>query len=253
MKKNTLLLLSIFFCVTYLSAQSEKTENNATLSNEKVFKHAELVFEGFKQRLVYTYNPLGNLKNEDTYAITSYYVQKVYKGNHALEGTTIYITCKGADLGIENYIAFDYLEERAIGTPFLKENGILGITSTSPAIFFLVYSDFPDDENSIYFQYEKYKSMGHRFNLYVNDDKFAGDNNLAFKNREDLYRYMKQFEGYRTPEPALLPEKQIEKELNDTIIEQTFDEYMDNFLRKGGIIMEKKEDNLKSASKKNCG
>ena len=52
MKKNTLLFLTIFLCVIFLSAQPEITENKTYLSNEEVFQQAELVFEGCKLRLV---------------------------------------------------------------------------------------------------------------------------------------------------------------------------------------------------------
>ena len=215
MKKNLLLFLITLFCITFANAQTEKNENNTYLSNEEVFKQAEFVFEGCYLKCVYTYNPLETLKNEDTYAIYSYHVLKVYKGNPDLEGGIIYRTYKGAILGEENNMIFDYLEEIVITTPFLEENGIPGITSRSTAIFFFVPSDFPDDENSKYSQYEKYKPIeknGRLENnvfydrLYVSDDhnKFAGLYNLAFKNREDLYQYMKQFEGYRVKNEKII-------------------------------------------------
>jgi len=202
MKKNTLLFLATFFCVIFLYAQPEKNENNTYLSNEEVFQQAELVFEGNYLKFVHTYNPLGTSNEEDTYGILSFQVQKVYKGDRNLEGGTIYVTHRGTLLGYEKSRInnLDDIEELAFITPFLKENGIPGITSGSTALFFLVHSDFPDDENSKYYQYQKYKSLGNRYNLYVFENKFAGLNNLAFKNRDELYQYMKQFEGYNTPE-----------------------------------------------------
>jgi len=205
--KKKLLFLIILFCVSVLNAQNNTNEQ--PLTNKEVFQQAELVFEGYFLKLVHTYNLSGNLKDEDTYAILTYYVRKVFKGDLSLEGNSIYITQKGAILDYEHSSLLEATEELAIGTPFLLENGIPGITSSSPAIFFFISSDFPDDENSEYSHEKKYKSLGNQ--LYVYENRAAGLNNLAFQSREELYNYMSQFEGYIVPASVKVPEKQLEK------------------------------------------
>jgi len=208
--KKTILLLTTLFCVAFLYAQNEKKQQNQQLSNEDFFNQAELVFEGNLVKLVHTYNPNGTKRNEDTYGIVVYDVRKVFKGDSSLERKTVFITRKGVGLGGENTIwaTPGEIEERAISTPFLEENGIPYVVSTSPAIFFLVTSDYPDDESSKFFFEKKYKLLPNWLDVYGN--KAAGLNNLAFKNREELHNYMMQFEGYRIPKPDPLPEKQMD-------------------------------------------
>ena len=219
--KKTILFLITLFSVAFLYAQTAVNQQNQQLSNEDFFNQAELVFEGNLVKCVYTYNPNGTKKNEDTYGIVVYDVRKVFKGDSSLERKTVYITRKGIGLGAENTIwaTPGATEEIAIITPLLEENGIPGVISTSPAIFFLVTSDFPDDENSKFFLEKKYKQLPGRLHVY--DNKAVGLNNLVFKNREELHNYMMQFRGYRIPEPKPpLPslEEQMKKRVTDSLL-----------------------------------
>ena len=248
--KKTFLLFATLFCVTFLYAQIEKIEPEPLRSNEEFFTQADLVFEGRQSIMAHTYNLEGNSREEDTYGIRTYYVTKVYKGDHSLEGKKIYLTFKGALLGEEKSpFNRDDLEEIIIAAPpFLRENGIPWVTYGSPAIFFFVHSDYPDDETSDIFHYQKYKFLT-RDRLCIYKNKFAGLNNLAFKNRDELYNYMRQFEGFKVPEPAPQPVKQPEKEiLNDPVIEIKYDESIIIFPQKG--VETKKESNSKKKNQK---
>jgi len=98
MKKLILLIITLF-CVVCLHAQNNS--NNIPLSNEDFFNQAEIVFEGFFIKTVATYNPRGNNNFDDTYVVSAYKAQKVYKGNHIFAGDTLYIVFKGGLLGSE--------------------------------------------------------------------------------------------------------------------------------------------------------
>jgi hypothetical protein len=239
--KKVLLFLTALLCVTSLYAQRNQHKNNkfnnkdtlrreialfpeiehygayepvipedAPRTNEEVFQRAELVFEGNQLNCLATYDTKGNKNRYDMYGVVAYYVNKVYKGDQALTGDTIYVVERGWGLGAEKIVPGMYhvrymppycLAKRGFGFP----NAI---------IHFFTTSDFP--ENGIPAQYanvKKYKIMEQGFDdfyygsrIYVQDSIICGLNELFFYQQEDFYNYMKQFDGYVIPEPPKEPE-----------------------------------------------
>ena len=214
--KKTILLFTTLLCVVLLHAQNTENNNNnpynLPLSNEEFFEQAEIVFEGYFIKIVATYDATGNGKSEDCYRIFAYKVQKIYKGKQYATGDTIYITHPGGYLGMENNTnkSNNYDNEGSYIPGVLSKNRInCAPKQSSPAIFFLVSSDFPDDKNSKYFSYEKYKYL--EGVMHICGNVIAGLNDLVFRQREDFYNYMNQFEKFTVPEPAPQLENQTEK------------------------------------------
>jgi len=224
MNKPLLLFISLLLSVVALCVQTTENNNNnpynLPLSNEEFFEQAEIVFEGNFINVVATYDTKGSGKFDDCYRIVAHRVQRVYKGTQYTAGDTIYIVSKGAFLGEEVWSAM--YEDRYI------ELGICGIgcivNAYSPKVYFLSNSDLPDDINSKYFSYEKYKEMEKansgryqldvdRFNkMFVCGNKIVGLDSLVFHNREDFYNHMRQFKGFTLPNSAPQPQKQPESE-----------------------------------------
>jgi hypothetical protein len=207
--KKTILFIITLFSVVFLHAQTvENNPYNLPLSNEEFFKQAEIVFEGYFIKVAAGYNPKENGNYSDGYRIMAYKAQKIYKGAQYTEGDTIYITHKGGYSGMENIVE-NPNEQVGYYTPsVLSKNKIeCGIvTEYSPCIFFLVSSDFPDDENSKYFKHKKHKQL--KGCLIICGNIIAGLNDLVFRQRENFYNYMKQFEGFTVPKVEPLSEKQ---------------------------------------------
>jgi hypothetical protein len=223
--KKSILFLTTMLSVVLLHAQTTETnENNPynlPLSNEEFFKQAEIVFEGYFIKTVAGYDPEGNATFwGGGYRIDIYKVQRVYKGTQYAVGDTIYIVEKGGYPGIEkgenpwHQSAFKFSDgdNPVIVPEVLWKNGISwNPKQEQPLIYFLVSSDFPDDENSKYFSYKKYmhfhpESMN--LCMYISGDNIAGLNDLVFRKREDFYNYMRQFEGFTVPETEPKMEKQ---------------------------------------------
>ena len=233
MKKNLLLLIALC-CVASLYAQN----NEKRLANEEFFTQADIVFEGRYLKTVDIYDSKGNdkynSKTEDCYSINAYVVQRMYKGPKYNEGDIIYIVSQGGWLGAKDnldwYSGIGF-NESSIGVTF--KNGInCGLDEKLPAIHFLVHSDFPNDVNSKYASYEKYKfltlfydfSKDYFPKLFICQDKIIGLDSLFFHEREDFYNYIKQFKGFTVPESISLPEEQIENgDVQQIIIDSTYD------------------------------
>ena len=250
--KKTILLVTTLLCVVLLHAQNIEN-NNFPLSNEECFQQAELVVEGCFEKVVATYDTKGNGNFNDTYSVSTYKVQRVYKGEQYAAGECIYVVRKGAYLGEER---LGYLEDTYIRTtPPLSNHGITAVNSHSPAIFFFVTSDFPDDRNSLYFHNKKYKFLGEGHRLFVSGDIVAGTNGLAFSNREQLYNYMRNFEGFIVPDPTSLLEKSLEKKVPKEVIidsiqyeTQKYNEVPMDFMHPE-MMKEKKQDSKKKSEK----
>jgi hypothetical protein len=218
----TFLFLIVFQSISTLSFHGCRTTSLYTqpdavppLTNEEFFTQAEIVFEGYFLKTVAIYDSKGNDKYnskwDDCYRIDAYVIQRIYKGADCNEGDRIFIVSQGAWLG-----ELDYLEKyNDCGTLGIYRHGFECIINTySPKIFFLVLSDFPDDINSKYASYKKYKyvtsyrdwSKDAYREMYICGDKMMGLDSLFFHQREDFYDYMKQFEGFTVPELAPKPE-----------------------------------------------
>jgi hypothetical protein len=235
--KKTLLFLTTLCCVAYLYAQTNE-KRPLTILNEEFFIQSDLVFEGHFVRPVYTYNTVGTTKNDDNYLISTYKVQRVYKGDPSLTGGEVYIVSQGTSLGIEND-DFTNITKSYWDSPVLDKYGITeGLNNYSPYIFFCTFSDYPDNNNSTFSSIKKYRELGDDTKrpkdwgrMYAFDNKIVcEDDYLAFLKREDFYNYMMQFKGVTIPkstpqieiQPATQPE--IEQENYDykgTIIDST--------------------------------
>jgi len=195
MKKSILFLIALF-SVTLLYAQNN--ENNKYFlppnDNENIFNQATLVFEGNFMRCVATYDTKGKGKLDDTYGIYEYRVGKVYKGDPSLAESTILIVRQRAALGDEN-ILWNEIHHSQIAFPHPMAKGSVDIFS--PAIYFLVNSDYPDDENSKYFKEKKYAFLD---KVYVEGYYVAAFKDLPFSNRVELHHWMKQFDDYAFPD-----------------------------------------------------
>ena len=220
--KKSILFLTTMLCVVFLHAQTNETKENnpynLPLSNEEFFKQAEIVFEGYFIKIVAGYNLKGTEKYSDGYKIAAYKVQRIYKGTQFIEGDTIYITHPGGLAGMEND-KFD--DDNNYIPSVLYKNGIYWAPQLrSPTIYFLESSNFPDDENSKYFAHKKYKFF-HKGRMYIYENTIIGLNDLIFRERDDFYDYMRQFEGFTVPEQTPQPEKQ--KEINENIIDNNLE------------------------------
>ena len=191
-------------------AQTENNPYNLPLSNEEFFKQSEIVFEGYFIKVVAGYNPKGTEEYLDGYKIMAYKVQRMYKGTQYSDGDTIYITHPGWRTKMENSTNNSniYDDEIVYIPGILSKNRInCAPKQSSPAIFFLMASDFPDDKNSQYFSYKKYMIF-HNQGMYICGNIIIGLNDLIFRQRDDFYNYMKQFEGFNISELTPKIEKQ---------------------------------------------
>jgi len=214
--KKTFLLLAALCCVIFLYAQN----NEKQLSNEDFFTQAELVIEGQLVRKLHTYNLKGTFEYEDGYTITAIKVIRVYKGDPSLKDSIILVTQKGGLLDQEK--SFDETITVCSFRPkIFTDHGIhQGVNMFTPSIYFLVPSDFPDDENSKFASQDKYKyvkrntedSKGYD-KMYVSGDKILGLDNLVFHHRESFYNYMMQFDSFAVPEMEAQIENQPENEV----------------------------------------
>lgn len=196
--KKTILLLIILFCVTFFYAQQPQNEKNNPKCTKDYFNQAELVVECSLIKIVATYDTKGNRRN--ILALVAYKVQKVYKGDQSLTGSTVYLTEKGWNLGAEN---FPINSEGLISIPsFLLKNGIRNAGPYVSRIFFLTESEYPQTESSAKYALEKkYTQLGGiGKELYVNGNLIVGLDSLVFHNREDFHNYMRQFKGFTVPE-----------------------------------------------------
>ena len=192
MKKNLLLSLIALFCITFSNAQNNEKHNYYLPSETNIFNQADLVFEGNFIRCVATY---GTGFFDSTYGISEYRVAKVYKGDMSLAGGTILMVSKGEMLGAENFPWDGDFDDLQIVIPEQKEKGIpsISINTFSSKIFFSVNSDYPDDENSKYFQEKKYAKLDE---VYVSGDYVASFKDLPFSDVVEMHNWMKQFNGY---------------------------------------------------------
>ena len=214
--KKSILFLTILLSVTLLHAQTAESRN-FPLSNEDFFTKSELVFEGHFVKYVESYDTKGESKSKDCITLIEYKVQRVYKGDQSLTGKVVYRLLQGYALGLE-----ELSSANTTGSywrpPIFRRNGINeAVNKYSPYIFFFVTSDLPDNENSKYFSYQKYKLLSDRFeerfpdDMFVCKDKILGLNDLVFHQREDFYNYMKQFEGFTVPDIEPIPETKQEQ------------------------------------------
>jgi len=235
MKKYILFLITLLSAVL-LNAQSTQSaahsyeayykELHGGLSNEDFFNQSELVIEGKMLKIVDTYDTKGNGDWNDMYSILPIKVQRVYKGDPSLTaGDTVYTVCKKSEVGkyfpcypreveyqeivigdnkIKRPVTY---EEQYMSPVVLAQNGIKGgVCFNTVSIFFLATSDLPDSREPKYASHKKYKFLHNEDSrLWVwNHEilgltKILGLNNLFFDNHEELYSYMKQFEGYIVP------------------------------------------------------
>ena len=198
--------------------------NEKHLTNEEFFTQADIVFEGYYLKTVDIYDSKGNdkynSKFEDCYQIDAYIVQRMYKGPKYNAGDIIYIVSQGSFLGakdnLERYSGIGF-DEISIGLSFPKIGVNCTLDNRLLAIHFLVDSDFPDDVNSKYALYKKYRfltlfndfSKNYYSTLFICQDKIIGLDSLAFHEREDFYNYMKQFRGFTVLE---LPQEEEQLE-----------------------------------------
>ncbi len=210
MKKTTLLLITTLFYLGFLHAQTAKNTNKTPLTNEEFFTKSDLVIDGIYIGILAIYESQPN----DTNIVLGYRVAEIYKGDQSLKWRTIGVICKKSK-------AFDDLfrietKEASISIPnVLQRNGInSGYFFNITSILFFTKSDMPmigiPERLASYSMYEFIQNEESR--LYIFDDRIIGLNDLIFQNREELYNYMKQFEGYTVPEPPTSrPKKQPEE------------------------------------------
>jgi len=266
--RKVILLIITLFSVTLMYAQTDPLYDKYVekpLPNEYFFTQSELVIEGQFLRLIHTYNLKGTDKYEDGFEIIAIKVIRVYKGDQSLTGDTVYVAKKGGLLGQEK--SFDHEITVSSYTPYLfAVNGVnQGINIFTPAIYFLVTSDLPDDLNSKFSTRPKYKEVKRYskgevipFNvMFVFGNEILGLDYLVFHHREEFYNYMKQFKGFTVPEPAPL-ENLIEKnEQNEAVLDSIQQQiliekkrlFMESLWNEGKIIREK-EVEQKSQKKK---
>jgi len=224
--RKVLLFLITLFSVAFIYAQNNS--NNTPLTNEDFFTKSDLVFEGYFIKVVATYDTKGEGVYDDIYRIAAYKVQRVYKGIQYAPGDTIYVTFQGGVLGEENMVR--NLEEQIVYIPSILWNNNIAPSECSSYIFFFVNSNFPDDSNSKYFSKKKYKvtvkfseEWLYPAELFICGNKIVGLNDLVFNNREELYNYMKQFEGFTVPDLVSSPENKPDKEeLNSAVMDSTY-------------------------------
>jgi len=217
MKKYILFLITLLSAVL-LNAQGMTREElyealHGGLSNEDFFIQSELVVEGKMLRIMDTYDTKGDGKRDDMYSILPIKVHKVYKGDPSLmAGDTVYTVCKKTMLTgmfIDYYSGeWEGINKSWACPPVLSHNGIRGgVSFDTPCIFFLITSNLPDSKDQKYSSYPKYKflNQNEESKLWTwGTEKTLGLNNLVFNTREELYSYMRQFEGYTVPDPAPL-------------------------------------------------
>ena len=230
--KKKLLFLTTLFCIIFANAQ---TESFLQYTNEELFNKAEVVFEGYFIKDVEGYNLKGTNRYNDGYRIEAFKVQRVYKGLYTNDDT-IYIVRKGGYPGMEKEEEdlrnsnVSVSESAEIPEIFLKHGIRRGFTYRSPAIFFLFPSDYPDNNNSKYASYNKYRFLPGAY-LYVSGSMVAGLNDLFFWKREDFYNYLKQFEGFRVPEPEtniidhnfIDPQYQFLDSITNALLKESYD------------------------------
>jgi hypothetical protein len=210
-KKKSILLLISLFCLSLLNAQTVSQNHPEGRPSEDFFSQAEFVFEGQYIKIVETYDIQGRDDppdySDDVHTIRAYKVFRVYKGDQSLTDSIIYVVNGNGILGGE-YISMETAHSHPRIPQIFSDNGIrYGVDPYTPAIFFLVKSDLPENKAvTKYSSYKKYKSLQEDKRsydiLYVCKEinTIVGLNNLVFRNRNDFYDYMRQFDGYTVPE-----------------------------------------------------
>jgi len=230
----------------FLNAQTEEI-NYFLPSEDNIFNQSDLIFEGNLERCVATYNAKGNGYYNDIYSIYEYRVRKVYKGDISLAGSTILMVFKGGVLGDENF-PWDsrFNDDSRIIIPEQKEKGIPSIPlgTFSPAIIFSVNSDYPDDENSKYFQEKKYRILD---KIFVQDDYVASFKEIPFSDVVEMHNWMKQFNGYnfaeikmeRKPKQNWVNGAELEADILDTEFYENQKKIMNSINNEALIEIEK--------------
>jgi hypothetical protein len=216
MKKTILLFIALLGILTvnaqddYWQKIREENLNKDLLSNEDFFNKAELVVEGRFLKAYYSYDAKGNYNPDDIYRVQAILVQRVYKGDQKLSHDTLYVVRHGGTIqAIYEDGSFETISSSS-DYYYAEDNGV-PINSDKADILFFVKSDFP--ENLIQSEYSdkpKYKFLQDKEKAVLGvQGKISGLNNLIFNNREELYKYMKQFKGYTVPDivPYVAPEQ----------------------------------------------
>lgn len=200
-----LLIYGSIFTQNSKISSGKQTDQILPLSNEEFFENADFIFEGIlvKDESV-SYDAGGNLNRDDIYTSHVLKITEVYKGNSKLKNGTIELINKGGLLYVFNE-EMGWEEMVQVTTPGLN------IDNRYPAIFFCVYSDYPENkeirnlDNPIKLKFlcdMKYASLqiGSIGWDIEYKDHIMGLNFLDFNSREGLYEYMKQFKGLVIPE-----------------------------------------------------
>jgi len=183
------------------------------LSDEEFFEKSELIIEGKFIDYLGSYDAKGHYNADDIYSEYRVLVQRVFKGDQRLKNDTICLVRKGGTI----------YKKTEKGTKRINSNGDfppdpkdlkLYISSDFSSILFFTESDFPKDAENFkkcFHQNFKLLQDKEKASLKMFGDngwsqessrygKITGLNDLIFNNREELYEYMKQFEGITIPE-----------------------------------------------------
>jgi len=179
------------------------------LTNEEFFEKADFIFEGILiEGESVGYDTGGKLNENDIYTSQTLQIIEVHKGNDKLKKGTIELIRPGGRLYTVN-------EEMGWGEMHHFPNrGGLYVDNKYPAIFFCVYSDYPQNketknlDNTITLkllcdrEYASIQIGGRGWSpQYMHHIK--GLNLLDFTSREELYDYMRKFKNIVVPQKKM--------------------------------------------------
>jgi len=208
--KKILFFIPLFLMFTSIFSQNviikdRNAKQILPLTNEEFFEKADFIFEGIviKGESV-SYDVGGNLHDNDIYTSQTLQIIEVHKGNDKLKKGTIELIRKGGRLYFLNEMGWKEMV-------YTNMEGCLETDINYPAIFFCVYSDYPQNkepknlDNTITLKLlcdREYASLQIGSNgwspQYMHHIK--GLNLLDFTSREELYDYMRKFKNIVVPQ-----------------------------------------------------
>jgi len=209
--KKILFFIPLFLMFTSIFSQNviikdRNAKQILPLTNEEFFEKADFIFEGILiEGESVGYDAGGKLNESDIYTSQTLQIIEVHKGNDKLKKGTIELIHRGGRL---------YTVNEEMGWGEMHEfpiRGGISIDNKYPAIFFCVYSDYPQNkeiknlDNDIKLKFlceREYASLqigslswGIKYMNHI-----RGLNLLDFTSREELYDYMRKFKNIVVPE-----------------------------------------------------
>ncbi|HPX75786.1 MAG TPA: T9SS type A sorting domain-containing protein [Bacteroidales bacterium] len=219
--KKILFFIPLFLMFTSIFSQNviikdRNAKQILPLTNEEFFEKADFIFEGILiEGESVGYDTGGKLNENDIYTSQTLQIIEVHKGNDKLKKGTIELIRKGGRLYFLNEMGWKEMV-------YTNMEGCLETDINYPAIFFCVYSDYPQNkepknfDNNITLKFlcdRDYASLQIGSISWEPEHHIKGLNYLNFETREAMYDYMRKFKNIVVPQKKNVLEKINEQKL----------------------------------------